>query len=160
MDHEKNNSAEGADGFGSKMNRDNKLKIKSLSLRKTTLDFRKYTQRIWLAGLGAFSKVEEEGNDLFEVLVKMGEELESTTSQVFSHRLTPVEKSYENVDLGYKCKVEQLLDHRLNHALSYFSLATAQDLKFLETLVLQLHHKVDLLIEENQKLKMELKKIN
>jgi hypothetical protein len=33
---------------------------------KSALDFRKYTKQIWLAGLGAFSRAEEEGNKLFD----------------------------------------------------------------------------------------------
>ena len=36
------------------------------SSRKSVLDFRKYTKQIWLAGLGAFSRAEEEGNKLFD----------------------------------------------------------------------------------------------
>ena len=43
--------------------------------QKNVLDFRKYTQQIWLAGLGAFSRAEEEGTKLFDSLVKVGEEL-------------------------------------------------------------------------------------
>ncbi|MEL0028223.1 MAG: phasin family protein, partial [Perlucidibaca sp.] len=42
-------------------------------------DLRKYTQQIWLAGLGAFSRAEEEGGKLFDNLVKIGEELEHKT---------------------------------------------------------------------------------
>ena len=56
-----------------------KTKTKSKSSKKSALDFKKYTQQIWLAGLGAFSRAEEEGNKLFDSLVKVGEELESKT---------------------------------------------------------------------------------
>ena len=63
-----------------------KTKPKSKSSKKSALDFKKYTQQIWLAGLGAFSRAEEEGNKLFDSLVKVGEELESKTvdSQLIS----------------------------------------------------------------------------
>ena len=57
---------------------------------KSSLDFRKYTKQIWLAGLGAFSRAEEEGNKLFDSLVKVGEELES--------------KSVEDVDVEQTTK--------------------------------------------------------
>lgn len=33
-----------------------KTKLKSKSSKKSALDFKKYTQQIWLAGLGAFSR--------------------------------------------------------------------------------------------------------
>ena len=59
-----------------------KTKSKSASERKSVLDFRKYTKQIWLAGLGAFSRAEEEGNKLFDSLVKVGEELESKTADI------------------------------------------------------------------------------
>ncbi len=49
--------------------------------RKRPADFRRYTQQIWLAGLGAFSRAEEEGGRLFENLVKVGEELESKSNE-------------------------------------------------------------------------------
>jgi poly(hydroxyalkanoate) granule-associated protein len=45
-------------------------------------DLRKYTQQIWLAGLGAFAKAEEEGGKLFDNLVKIGEDLESKTREI------------------------------------------------------------------------------
>ncbi|WEI04248.1 phasin family protein [Acinetobacter johnsonii] len=38
-----------------------KTKTKHHFHRKNSLDFRKYTKQIWLAGLGAFSRAEEEG---------------------------------------------------------------------------------------------------
>lgn len=49
-----------------------KNKARVRSGRKSALDFRKYTKQIWLAGLGAFSRAEEEGNKLFDSLVKVG----------------------------------------------------------------------------------------
>ena len=55
-----------------------KTKPKSKSSKNLPFDFKKYTQQIWLAGLGAFSRAEEE-NKLFDSLVKVGEELESKT---------------------------------------------------------------------------------
>jgi len=60
-----------------KQENSDKTKNKLRSGRKSSLDFRKYTQQIWLAGLGAFSRAEEEGNKLFDSLVKVGEELEN-----------------------------------------------------------------------------------
>ena len=39
--------------------------------RKATLDFRKYTKQIWLAGLGAFSRAEGEGGKIFDSLVRL-----------------------------------------------------------------------------------------
>ncbi|HCB39950.1 MAG TPA: poly(hydroxyalkanoate) granule-associated protein, partial [Gammaproteobacteria bacterium] len=38
--------------------------------------------QIWLAGLGAYSKAEEEGGKLFEALVQDGEKLEAKTRSI------------------------------------------------------------------------------
>jgi poly(hydroxyalkanoate) granule-associated protein len=126
--------------------------------KKSALDFRKYTKQIWLAGLGAFSRAEEEGNKLFDSLVKVGEELESKTVEVTDQTVHKVsEKTKESVT-ETKDKVEKLLDHSVNHSLNRIGLVTAKDLQHLENLILQLHNKVDALAEENQNLREQLLK--
>lgn len=90
--------------------------------RKSPLEFRRYTKQIWLAGLGAFSRSEEEGKDhgLFDSLVKAGEELEAKTEA----RITEVaEQTVEKVvDAGERAidyvtdavdRVEKILDQPL-----------------------------------------------
>ncbi|WP_086191448.1 phasin family protein [Acinetobacter sp. ANC 3832] len=132
--------------------------VSSKSSRKAALDFRKYTKQIWLAGLGAFSRAEEEGNKLFDTLVKVGEELESKTVDLADDAVNKVaEKTKESVT-DTKDKVEKLLDQRVNHSLNRIGLVTAKDLKHLENLILELHSKVDALVEENQKLKEKIQK--
>lgn len=44
-------------------------------------------RQIWLAGLGAFAKIEQEGNRLFETLVKEGEALEARTRHTATEQL-------------------------------------------------------------------------
>ncbi len=136
----------------------NMNQVRSKSSRKAALDFRKYTKQIWLAGLGAFSRAEEEGNKLFDTLVKVGEELESKTVDLADDAVNKVaEKTKESVT-DTKDKVEKLLDQRVNHSLNRIGLVTAKDLKHLENLILELHSKVDALVEENQKLKEKIQK--
>lgn len=126
--------------------------------RKSALDFRKYTKQIWLAGLGAFSRAEEEGNKLFDSLVKVGEELESKTVEVTDQTVNKVtEKTKESVT-ETKDKVEKLIDQSVNHSLNRIGLVTAKDLQHIENLILQLHSKVDALVEENQNLREQLLK--
>ena len=95
-----------------------KNKLKSRSSKKSALDFRKYTKQIWLAGLGAFSRAEEEGNKLFDSLVKVGEELESKTGDLADTTVGKVtEKAKESVS-ETKDKVEKILDTSVNHSLN------------------------------------------
>ncbi len=120
-----------------------KPKSKSASERKSVLDFRKYTKQIWLAGLGAFSRAEEEGNKLFDSLVKVGEELESKTADIADQTVEKVsEKAKESVT-DTKDKVEKLIDNSVHHSLNRIGLVTLKDVQYLERLILQLHAKVD-----------------
>lgn len=126
--------------------------------RKSHLDFRKYTKQIWLAGLGAFSRAEEEGNKMFDSLVKVGEELESKTVELTDQTVHKVaEKTKESVT-DTKDRVEKLLDQRVTSSLNRIGLVTAKDIQHLEGLILDLHSKVELLVEQNQKLNQQRQK--
>lgn len=133
-----------------------KTKSKSASERRSMLDFRKYTKQIWLAGLGAFSRAEEEGNKLFDSLVKVGEELESKTVDIADQTVEKVsEKARESVT-DTKDKVEKLIDNSVHHSLNRIGLVTLKDVQHLERLILQLHAKVDELTLQQEKIQKEL----
>lgn len=133
-----------------------KSKSKSASERRSMLDFRKYTKQIWLAGLGAFSRAEEEGNKLFDSLVKVGEELESKTVDIADQTVEKVsEKARESVT-DTKDKVEKLIDNSVHHSLNRIGLVTLKDVQHLERLILQLHTKVDELTLQQEKIQKEL----
>ena len=135
-----------------------KPRVRSHSDRRSKMDFRKYTKQIWLAGLGAFSRAEGEGNKLFDSLVKVGEELESKTIDIADQTVEKVsEKAKESVT-DTKDKVEKILDNSVNHSLNRLGLVTVKDLQHLERLILQLHTKVDQLAEENAQLRAEILK--
>lgn len=137
---------------------DGEQKVRIRHRSKSGLDFRKYTKQIWLAGLGAFSRAEEEGNKLFDSLVKVGEELESKTTEIADQTVEKVsEKAKESV-VDTKDKVEKLIDHSVHHSLNRIGLVTAKDIQHLESLILQLHSKVDALIIENDQLKAKIDK--
>lgn len=133
-----------------------KSKSKSASERRSMLDFRKYTKQIWLAGLGAFSRAEEEGNKLFDSLVKVGEELESKTVDIADQTVEKVsEKARESVT-DTKDKVEKLIDNSVHHSLNRIGLVTLKDVQHLERLILQLHAKVDESTLQQEKIQKEL----
>ena len=135
-------------------------KRKHKSSRKSSLDFRKYTKQIWLAGLGAFSRAEEEGNKMFDSLVKVGEELESKTIELTDQTVNRVaEKTKESVT-DTKDRVEKLLDHGVSNSLNKIGLVSTRDFQLLENQITALNHKVDQLLEENRILQeMLLKKL-
>jgi hypothetical protein len=47
-------------------------------------------QQIWLAGLGAFAKAQEEGGKVFDALVKEGESIQSKTRKITDERIAQV----------------------------------------------------------------------
>lgn len=127
--------------------------------RKSPLELRRYTKQIWLAGLGAFSRAEEEGNKLFDSLVKVGEELEAKTVDIADNTAEKVgevtgkaiERVTDTVD-----KVEKLIDQRTHHTLNRIGLVTPKDIQLIEQLLLNLSDKVDQLANTNQKLIEEI----
>lgn len=133
-----------------------KTKSKSASERRSMLDFRKYTKQIWLAGLGAFSRAEEEGNKLFDSLVKVGEELESKTVDIADQTVEKVSEKARESMTDTKDKVEKLIDNSVHHSLNRIGLVTLKDVQHLERLILQLHAKVDELTLQQEKIQKEL----
>lgn len=130
---------------------------------KSSLDFKKYTKQIWLAGLGAFSRAEEEGNKLFDSLVKVGEELESSSAQPIdtSNLKTTSFSSKINIKSQEKKeKVERILDQGVQHSLNRIGLVSTKDIQRLETLILQLHQKVDQLNTDSLELRSKLKHLS
>lgn len=137
---------------------DTDMSDKPKQTRKSALDFRKYTKQIWLAGLGAFSRAEGEGSKIFDSLVKVGEELESKTVEFTDQTMSRVtEKTRESV-IDTKDKVEKILDHHVSTSLNKIGLVTSKDIQHLESLILDLHKKVDVLLEENKKINASLNK--
>lgn len=123
--------------------------------KKSSLDFKKYTKQIWLAGLGAFSRAEEEGNRLFDSLVKVGEELETKTTDIADSTVEAVgevkERMTERVS-DTKERVERALDERVNLTLSRIGLASHREVSQMMELIERLDKKVDALSEELKKL--------
>lgn len=121
------------------------------SRRKNALDFRKYTQQIWLAGLGAFSRAEEEGTRLFDSLVKVGEELESKTTDIADSTVGAVEEVRGRVTervSDTKERVERVLDDRVSQTVSRIGLASHREVAELTNMIARLTQQVESLTDE------------
>lgn len=128
------------------------------SRKRNVLDFRKYTKQIWLAGLGAFSRAEDEGNRLFDSLVKVGEELESKTSDIADSTVGVVGEVKGRVTgrvSDTKERVERALDERVTSTVSRIGLASHKEVAQLVDLIERLEHKVDVLTDEVKKLRQK-----
>lgn len=131
---------------------------RATSRRKAALDFRKYTQQIWLAGLGAFSRAEEEGSRLFDSLVKVGEELESKTTDLADSTVGAVEEVREKVTervTDTRGRVERALDDRVSQTVSKIGLASHREVSQLSELIAQLNDRVEQLTNEVRALRKD-----
>ena len=67
-------------------------------------------QQIWLAGMGAFAKAQEEGGKVFEALVKEGSSLQRKTQAVAEERISEVTNRVSAVAEGVSSKAGQQWD--------------------------------------------------
>ena len=115
----------------------------------------KYSRQIWLAGLGAYSKISNDGSKLFETLVKDGEKAEKETKAEVDKQVDEVKgqakaaKSrvgdVKDLALGKWSELEGAFDKRLNSAISRLGVPSRNEVKAL-------HSKVDLLTKQIEKL--------
>jgi poly(hydroxyalkanoate) granule-associated protein len=94
-------------------------------------------QHIWLAGLGAFAKAQEEGTKVFENLVKEGSHLQQTTQQAQA-KMTEAAEKVGQMASGQMDKLESIFEERVAKALKSMGLPSAQDLSDLQARVEQL----------------------
>jgi poly(hydroxyalkanoate) granule-associated protein len=95
-------------------------------------------QQIWLAGMGAFSKAQEEGTKVFEALVKEGTSLQKKTQGLAEDKISEVTgrvsamadtvtaKAGQNWD-----KLEAIFEQRTAKALNKLGVPTAADVDAL-----------------------------
>jgi poly(hydroxyalkanoate) granule-associated protein len=125
-------------------------KLKSISEKKSSSSCRRpagqppgqtvkdSAQQIWLAGMGAFSKAQEEGGKVFEALVKEGMTLQKKTQGMAEEKISEVtgkmsamagtvtSKAGQNWD-----KLEAIFEQRTAKALNKLGVPTAKDVEAL-----------------------------
>ena len=127
-------------------------KLKKLSRKRPTssksiLDS---ANQIWLAGLGAFAKAQEEGSKLFEGLVKEGLDLESTTRKATTAKVNVVRGAVEGTVGQVQAKasdswdkLEKVFEDRVARALGALGVPTAKDIQALTSRVEELQSAVN-----------------
>jgi poly(hydroxyalkanoate) granule-associated protein len=95
-------------------------------------------QQIWLAGMGAFAKAQEEGGKVFEALVKEGMSLQKKTQGIAEEKISEVTgkmsamagtvtaKAGQNWD-----KLEAIFEARTEKAMGKLGVPTAKDVQAL-----------------------------
>lgn len=95
-------------------------------------------QHIWLAGLGAFAKAQEEGGKAFETLVKEGLSIQRKTQAVAEERISEASQrvSHMATDISSKAagqwdKLETIFEDRVAKALNTLGVPSGRDLEAL-----------------------------
>lgn len=89
---------------------------------------------IWLAGLGAFAKAQEEGGKLFEALVKEGEAVQARASKSTQEAISDARSRAT----GTWDKLENVFVERVQRALHSLDVPTKQDIDALSKRVQEL----------------------
>lgn len=106
-------------------------------------------QQIWLAGLGAFSKAQNEGKKVFETLVKQGEAIEKNTRHVAEATIeTAREQATKTLEMatGKFDKLEQVFETRVHNSLNRLGVLTSKDVEALSKQVAELSESVRALL--------------
>ena len=89
------------------------LKKKIDASTPARVDVKSYARKIWLAGLGAYHKVGQEGSEYFQELIQAGQVVESTGKRKVVEKLEAANAEIDDVQsevLTFKGKVETQLD--------------------------------------------------
>ena len=90
--------------------------------------------QIWLAGLGAFAKAQEEGNKVFDALVKEGESIQARTRKVADEKIAEV----AGRAAGTWDRLETVFEERVARALGTLGVPTKKDIERLSKRVAEL----------------------
>lgn len=100
-------------------------------------------QQIWLAGLGAFAKAQEEGGKVFDALVKEGESIQAKTRKMTDEKIADV----AGKATGTWDRLEQVFEDRVARALGSLGVPSKQDIDRLSKRVVDLSAAVQALTE-------------
>lgn len=99
-------------------------------------------QQIWLAGLGAFAKMQQEGSKAFEALVKDGVGLQKKTQHAAEETLSQAQARMAGLanEFGAKAsggwgKLENIFEERVARALAHLGAPSADEFAALQARV-------------------------
>lgn len=115
---------------------------KKTDVQATALnEVKSYARKIWLAGLGAYAKVGQEGSEYFQELIKSGQSIEKKGKKVVVEQLEAANTQLDNVkgevvslrdrvDVQLD-KVERAFDARVASTLNRVGIASKHDVETL-----------------------------
>jgi poly(hydroxyalkanoate) granule-associated protein len=110
-------------------------------------------QKIWLAGLGAFSRARADGDKMFETLVEQGKGLRERARGAADEALKSMRAQAETAGAdaaGRWDKLEQVFEDRVSRALSRLGVLTTREVGDLSARVEELNESVRSLMGGNK----------
>ena len=117
------------------------LKKKIDASTSTLGDVKSYARKIWLAGLGAYAKVGQEGSEYFQELIKAGQVVEKKGKKVVAEKLEAANAEIDEVKSEVSTfkgkvevqldKVEKAFDTRVASALNRIGIPSKHDVETL-----------------------------
>jgi len=96
-------------------------------------------QQIWLAGLGAYAKAQQEGNKVFDALVREGESIQAATRKMAEDKVQDMAAKAT----GTWDKLEAVFENRVSKALNSLGVPTKADIDALAKRVADLTAEVE-----------------
>ena len=104
-------------------------------------DVKSYARKIWLAGLGAYAKVGQEGSDYFQELIKAGQTVEKKGKKAVTEKLEAANAEIDEAKIEVSSfkgrvevqldKVEKAFDSRVASALNRIGIPSKHDVETL-----------------------------
>ena len=111
-------------------------------------------QKIWLAGLGAFARAQDEGGKVFSTLVEQGKEIEKKTRQVAGKAVENA-KAQASETMGKAAgkwdKLEQVFEDRVHRSLNRLGVVTSNDVENLTRQVNELSESLRTLLAQGKR---------
>ncbi|MEO5660299.1 MAG: phasin family protein [Polaromonas sp.] len=106
-------------------------------------------QQIWLAGLGAFSKAQEEGSKVFDALVKEGMTIQRKTQTTAEEKLSEATSRMSDMASDFQAKagnrwdkLETIFEDRVAKALAKLGVPSAREVNALTERLNQLDQRI------------------
>jgi len=133
----------------------------AVQIRESATQVRESATQIWLAGLGAFSKAQQEGVKMFEALVAEGEKFQERTKTAADERLAQVREKVtgtwdkrlaevRETATGTWDKLEKVFEDRAAGALHTLNVPSRKDIDVLSKRVHELTAVTKKLSEEEE----------
>lgn len=110
-------------------------------------DIKRNSHRIWLAGLGAWASIQENGQTYFDTLADKGQTFENESSSARSASDSRIDELKNKANQTME-RIERSFDLRVSSALSRLGITTKSDLDMLNDRVERLSDLVEQLTRE------------